>query len=238
MTTGPGQGVRAARADRQASGRSRPGLRPGPLKWPGGSADPPAMGASVKGIFLAGAVSTVRKAIRQGRVLREQVEARLDAGDLPFLDAKVDPTHWYPVATLGHFLDVLADLHGGDRREALIGIGRAAADMAARTGQYQQLDRDRRAGDGPGGVLRHGRLVTSVITAFYDFSRMSFGPHPGEPDAFQIDWFDVAELPESNRHCAEGFIARVAQFASEGELRVASERPTPDHVVFTMRAGR
>ncbi|NNL67169.1 MAG: hypothetical protein HKP30_13060 [Myxococcales bacterium] len=196
------------------------------------------MGASVNGIFLAGAVSTVRQAIREGRVLREQVEVRLAAGDVPFLDEKVDPALWYPVATLGHFLDVLADLHGGDRRDALVGIGRAAADMAARTGRYPQLDRDRKAGDSPAGVLRYGRLVTSVITAFYDFSRMSFGPHPAEPGSFQIDWFDVAEVPESNRLCAEGFIARVAQYASEDGLLVRSDRPTPDHIVFTMSARR
>lgn len=193
------------------------------------------MGASVKGIFLAGAVATVRKAIREGHVLREQVEVRLDIQDVPFLDEKVDPTLWYPVATLGHFLDAVADLRGGDRRAALIAIGRRAADMAAHTGRYQQLDPERRAQDA-NGVLRHGRLVTSVITAFYDFSRMSFGPHPVEPESFQIDWFDVGDLPESNRHCAEGFIARVAEVAADGNLQVESERPVSDHIVFTIRA--
>jgi hypothetical protein len=194
------------------------------------------MGASVKGIFLAGAVARVRKAIREGLVAREQVEVRLDAQDVPFLDEKVDATLWYPVATLGHFLDVLADLRSGDRERALMEIGAAAADMAAHTGRYQQLDRDRRAGRSQSEVLRYGRLVTSVITAFYDFSRMSFGPNPADPAAFQIDWFDVADLPESNRWCAQGFIQRIAHHASEQGMVVSSERPTPDHIVFTIHA--
>ena len=194
------------------------------------------MGASVKGIFLAGAVATVRKAIREGRVPREQVELRLEPGDVPFLEEKVDVSLWYPVETLGHFLDVLADLEGGDRPEALRRIGRAAADMAAHTGRYQQLDPERKAGSSPSEVLRYGRLVTSVITAFYDFSRMSFGPDPNDGGAFQIDWYDVAELPESNRFCAQGFIERIAQYAAEAPMQVDSGRPTPDHIVFTLRA--
>lgn len=193
------------------------------------------MGASVKGIFVAGAVASVRKAIRDGRIGREQVELRLDPQDAPFLDEKVDPTFWYPVQTLGHFLDVLAELHGGDTESALVEIGRLAADMAARTGRYAQLDPSRRAGDSPVEVLRHGRLVTSVITAFYDFSRMSFGPDPEDPEAFQIDWYDVAELPESNRFCAQGFIERIAHYAAGGELVVTSQRPSDDHIVFTLR---
>jgi hypothetical protein len=193
------------------------------------------MGASVKGIFVAGAVASVRKAIKEGRVPREQVELRLAPEDVPFLDEKVDIGLWYPVATLGHFLDVLADLMpSGDREQALIDIGRAAADMAAQTGRYGQLDPSRKAGDSNSEVLRHGRLVTSVITAFYDFSRMSFGPDPNNGDAFQIDWFDVADLPESNRFCAQGFIERIARHASRDDMVVASRRPTPDHIVFTL----
>ncbi|MBW2314821.1 MAG: hypothetical protein JRH10_11570 [Deltaproteobacteria bacterium] len=193
------------------------------------------MGASVKGIFLAGAVASVRKAIREGRVAREQVELRLDGYDVPFLDEKVDVGIWYPIATLGHFLDVLADLQDGEHDLALANIGRAAADMAAQTGRYAQLDTSRKAGDSPTEVLRYGRLVTSVITAFYDFSRMSFGPDPNDAAAFQIDWFDVGDLPESNRFAAEGFIERIAYHASDGELRVSSRRPTPDHIVITIR---
>jgi len=194
------------------------------------------MGASVKGIFVAGAVASVRKAIREGRLAREQVEARLDAQDVPFLDEKVDVGLWYPVQTLGHFLDVLADLSDEDREAAFIRIGRAAADMAAHTGRYGQLDPTRRAGESATEVLRYGRLVTSVITAFYDFSRMSFGPDPSDPEAFQIDWYDVADLPESNRFCAQGFIERIAHHASHDDMIVKSQRPTPDHIVFTMRA--
>jgi hypothetical protein len=194
------------------------------------------MGASVKGIFLAGAVATVRKAIREGRVAREQVEVRLDAQDVPFLDEKVDAALWYPVATLGHFLDVLADIQEGDRPQALMAIGAAAADMAAQTGRYQQLDRDRRAGRSQSEVLRYGRLVTSVITAFYDFSRMSFGPDPADPAAFQIDWFDVSDLPESNRWCAQGFIQRIAHHSTQDRMVVTSERPSPDHIVFKIHA--
>jgi len=194
------------------------------------------MRASVKGIFLAGAVASVRRAIRDGKVTREQVEVRLDGPDVPFLDEKADPGLWYPVVTLGHFLDVLADLDGGDRSEALQAIGRAAADMAAHTGRYGQLDPSRKAGESHSEVLRYGRLVTSVITAFYDFSRMSFGPAPEEPEAFQIDWFDVADLPESNRFCAQGFIERVAHHAASRALSVASQRPAPDHIVFILRS--
>lgn len=194
------------------------------------------MGASVKGIFLAGAVATVRKAIREGRVAREQVELRLDPQDVPFLDEKVDISLWYPVETLGHFLDVLADVDAAaDREEALRQIGRAAADMAAQTGRYRQLDPGRKAGSSHSELLRYGRLVTSVITAFYDFSRMSFGPDPEGTGAFQIDWYDVGELPESNRHCAQGFIEQVARHAADDRMVVDSARPSPDHIVFTLR---
>jgi len=194
------------------------------------------MGAAVKGLFLVGAVSTVRKAIRDGQVPREQVEVRLDGRDVPFLDEKVDATLWYPVETLDRFLEVIADLRDSDPRQVFVDIGRAAADMASRTGRYIQLETGRRAGSSQSEVLRYGRLVTSVITAFYNFSRMSFGPHPTEPDAFQIDWYDVADLPESNRYCAQGFIARVAEHAGDAPMQVTSQRPTPDHIVFTLRA--
>jgi hypothetical protein len=186
------------------------------------------MSASVKGIFLAGAVASVRKAIREGRVAREQVELRLEREDVPFLDEKVDAALWYPVEILGHFLEVLAELKGGDPAESLREIGRDAADMVAQTGRYDQLD-------SPSEVLRYGRLVISVITAFYDFSHMRFGPDPSDTGAFQIDWYDVADLPESNRFCAQGFIEQIGLRASGGELVVTSQRPTPDHIVFTLR---
>ena len=119
---------------------------------------------------------------------------------------------------------------------ALREIGRAAADMASHTGRYDQLDRGRSAGDSTSEVLRYGRLVISVITAFYDFSRMRFGPDPNDVESFQIDWYDVADLPESNRFCAQGFIERIGNQAAKGDLLVTSQRPSPEHIVFTLRA--
>ena len=150
-------GVGSAQASPEPSSSTPPRVKPS-SEGPGAPICR-RMSASVKGIFLAGAVASVRKAIREGRVAREQVEIRLEGHDVPFLDEKVDIGQWYPVATLGHFLDVLADLMGGDHPEALRSIGRAAADMAAKTGRYDQLDPTRKAGDSPTEVLRYGRVV-------------------------------------------------------------------------------
>jgi hypothetical protein len=54
----------------------------------------------------------------------------------------------------------------------------------------------------------------------------------------RIEVSEAAELPEVSRLAAQGFIEYTASRLTGADMRVTSERPTPDRIVFTLRSPR
>jgi hypothetical protein len=80
--------------------------------------------------------------------------------------------------------------------------------------------------------------MTSLAGAIFNVSRWRYRKVPGDPLTNRIEVSDAAELPEVSRLAAQGFIQYSATRMTGGEVRVTSERPAPDRIVFTLRNRR
>jgi hypothetical protein len=63
---------------------------------------------SIKGTAFQSVVDDVHRLLAAKRLSREELEARLTGEDLEILDAKVNPTAWYPIDTYERTVDLLA----------------------------------------------------------------------------------------------------------------------------------
>jgi hypothetical protein len=187
---------------------------------------------SLKGTVFQGAPEDLRRLVAEGRVRREVLEARLDAEDIALLDEKIQPTAWYPIASYGRMVELLAELEGaGDREAYLVSRGARAGKRLSESGVYQQLETTSE-NLGP----RVGKIIITVANVFYNFSSWHF--EPGENTSrYTIRVEDARHFPDANRYSAQGFIAYVGEKVSGQPVVVTSERPHPDQILFHARRG-
>ena len=184
---------------------------------------------SIKGMLFQPVLDDVLALVARGRLSRTALEARLEKADVALLDEKVGGALWYPIDTYRRLLEVLRDVEGGARPELYLRQrGATAAQRLIDSGLYSQLDASiARWGE------RAGRIMVTLGAVIYNFSRWSssVGEH-----AFQIEAHEAAPFPEVSRPIVEGFIEVITTLALGGGVRVRSERPTPDHIVFDVRS--
>ena len=99
--------------------------------------------SGVKGTAIASVVEDLNRLLQEGKISREELEARLEADDPEVLEQKIVPALWYPMETYGRFVEILFDREGGRRTEYLVERGRRAAQRIRATGLYSQLSADR-----------------------------------------------------------------------------------------------
>jgi hypothetical protein len=195
---------------------------------------------SIKGTAFQAVAADLLRLIESGRVSREAVEARLAAEDLGILDDKVLPGLWYPLASYARMTELLMQLEGGGRRDYVVGRGARAAERLFDAGLYQQMQRgeeigaEKRARSEAWGEYE-GNLMTSLAGAIFNVSRWRFVADAQDPGVNRIEVSEAAELPEVSRFAAEGFVAYAASRMTGADVKVTSERPAPDHIVFTLR---
>ena len=194
-----------------------------------GEADVSGMGSipSIKGTTLAYAHADLNRLLAEGRLTREAAEVRLRAEDLALLDEKLTPTSWYPIASYGRIVELLADVERpGDTEAHLLSRGANAAEKLTNSGIYQQLEASS-AQLGP----RVGKIVITVASLIYNFGRWEFevGERSGE---FRITVHECRDLPEVSRFTTQGFIESVSCKVAGFPTRLTSHRPRPDHVIF------
>jgi len=186
---------------------------------------------SVKGTLLLGVVVQVRRLVRAGRVGADELEVKLEPGDLALLEQKILPSSWYPVSALERMLELVWAKEGGRRPEFLREQGRASAEALAAAGIYRQLAASsgrRREPDA------FGRLLCTLSSAMYDFMEWR---HLGGPRGVtEVD--GAADWPDVLRIATEGFIEHAVRHAGGLDVRVTSERPTRDRVVFYVEPAR
>jgi hypothetical protein len=185
---------------------------------------------SLKGSVFQAAPEDLNRLLAEGHLTRESLEARLEAEDVELLDHKILPTAWYPIASYGRMVELLADLEAGADREAyFVARGTRAAARISGAGTYQQLETTSEQ-LGP----RVGKIVITVAKLFYNFSVWHFDR--GEDlSQWSIRVEDARDLPEANRLAAQGFIAFVGEKVGGQPVEVTSERPRPDQILFHAR---
>jgi hypothetical protein len=81
---------------------------------------------------------------------------------------------------------------------------------------------------------RVGQTMIGIGKLLYNFTEWTFREAPG--GAFEIGVLHAADYPETARHTAHGFLQWFAERAAGRALRVESQRPTPDRIVFRIES--
>jgi hypothetical protein len=194
-----------------------------------------AIDSSVKGSLVLGAVVTVRRHRKQGRVTADQLSARLGGAALELVDQKIDIGRWYPVKVFTELLDVDWDL--GSRRDPdyMRRQGEQAADRLFQSGIYQQLSYAERADrvSNAAELKRQSKLITTITGSLYNFLSFEVRIAEGRGDALEIVFSNAALFSEALRHSTEGFMNQINQRQGSSH-RWLSRRDQPDVIVFTL----
>jgi hypothetical protein len=198
---------------------------------------------SIKGTAFQAVAMDLANLIRNRRIARETVEARLEAEDLRVLDDKILPGLWYPLACYRRMTELLWEIEGKRDPAYLLARGARAAERLFEAGLYQQMRRGEEIGAekrerNEGWTEFDGNLMTSLAGAIFNVSRWRYRRHPEDPNVNRIEVSEAAELPEVSRLAAQGFIEYTASRLTGANVRVTSERPTPARIVFTLRSPR
>jgi hypothetical protein len=182
---------------------------------------------SIKGVVVQLAVDAVNQLLAEGKLAREVLEARLEAGDLQILEQKVLPGLWYPLSSFDRLLEVAtADLRAEGGMDALADLGREGAGRVLGSEHYGALvDAARGAGKlaGPR-LLRLAPLLCNV-------GRWSFKP---EGRAASVQLSEATAFPEALRYLAQGFLGYLGEQVAGRPVRVASRRPVADRIEFAV----
>jgi hypothetical protein len=193
-----------------------------------------AMDPSVKGSLMLGAVVTVRRHRKLGRISAEQLAARLSGPALELVDQKIDIGRWYPMQRFTELLDLDWDV-GSSRDPAYMRRqGEQAADRLFDSGIYQQLSYAERADRvlSAGQLKRHATLITTITGTLYNFLRFEVRLRE-EKASLEIVYSNAALFSEALRHSSEGFMNQINQ-RQRSRLRWSSRRDQADVVVFTL----
>jgi hypothetical protein len=180
---------------------------------------------SIKGSAFQSVLEDVKRLIDEDRLEPSDLELSLSEKDRGFLDAVVTPLAWFPMATYGRMLELLArEEGGGDPVRYLCERGATAAERML-SGTYESFA----VAKGTWG-LRVGQTMMGIGKLLYNFTAWTFRPAGG--DVYEIEVSEARDYPDTARYAAQGFLRRFAERAAGVPMQVQSTRPTPDRIVF------
>jgi hypothetical protein len=183
---------------------------------------------SIKGVVLELAVEGVKRMLEEGRISRDEVEARLDAQDLEILEQKLLPGMWYPIDSMQRILELVTrDERDRGGLEAMTAVGVSAAERLFASEVYKNFvataeNRGRRA----------GATLVGLAPLLCNFTRWSYDPGPEDGNEFTVEVRDAERFPDLLRFLAQGFIQYLGERVNDAPVRVESERPSPDCIVY------
>ena len=200
-----------------------------------GSGDPAASaeaGPCVRGAGFDSVLQDVRELIAAEVISDAQLAQHLDRADYTYLEEKIDAKRWYPVGSYRRFLELLCATDSNTNAETyLIQRGATAAERLRATGMFQMLEVE----TSEIGMRALGVFIT-IADALYNFTRWS-GEFDEDELGYTVTVDDAADYPEAARWVAQGFLERGAVYVTSNPLRVSSERPSPDRVIFRFEFG-
>ncbi len=200
---------------------------------------------SIKGSIFKGVIDDLARLREEGGVSEEQIEARLAAEDLVFLEAEVNPASWYPIESYARITQLLGETEGAGK-DGYVERGRASARRLMKAGLYQQLAFLSRwnertkwdTGDESALIADYAsklRMVTSMASSIYNVGKWAVEPDPEAPGRVRIAVREASAYSEPMRLAIEGFLNECAQAAREDLVHLyTSERPAPDLILLRM----
>jgi hypothetical protein len=196
---------------------------------------------SVKGSLIAASVEDIRKLVQAGVLSNQELERRLEPGDLEVLSQGVQMGGWYDIRIHARMLELLKDVEGDGSNEYLRRRGEQSAERLLNAGLYQQLEYLNRTqmahnADPQARFLAFGRdlrLLTTLSGSIYNFTRWESQIDPEIRNRYLIEVSDSSAFPDMMGCAAEGFINRMAKQHGEPDLW-RWQRATPDLMIFRM----
>ncbi|MGH9887606.1 MAG: hypothetical protein ACREBE_18900, partial [bacterium] len=188
---------------------------------------------SIKATGFQGAADDLRVHVDSGRLPRAELAARLEPEDLRYLDKPLAASTWVPIASYRRVVELLIELEADGAPEPYLhGRGVRSAERLHKIGLYRQFE----ASVDTWGA-RVGKIATTMASVIYNFTRWTFESGEAHGD-FKIFVDDARDFPEIARFTTQGFIEYTSKVVSGGDVRVRSERPTPERVVYLGRKSR
>jgi len=164
----------------------------------------------------------------------EIFEKVLSAETLELLDERISIANWYPMWQCNElqtlFWEHVAKRDPNVARQS----GAESFKSMQKTGRYQQFEYAERAesAESKRDVLRQTRMITSILSGYYNFLEVEVGLHP-ETENLQIIYDNATLFIEPLRYSTEGFMTGVSR-VRKGTTSWTSERVTPDRIVYTL----
>jgi hypothetical protein len=185
---------------------------------------------STKGLMLQQVVSRIQAFLDSGRLSRQELEVRLAREDLGFFDGdKIVPALWYPVAQNQRLLELFYAL-SGRRNEVMVELGRESARQVLQLPAFSKMFEAAAQRDDASA----GALLVKLAELVLNFSKWTFSGRT--LDDFEIEVTEAADYSDHACHSAIGFIEVLGAEVFGRTIRVAYERPTPDHIFFRSRS--
>ena len=186
---------------------------------------------SIKATGFQSAADDLAKLVAAGRLSRLELEARLQKGDLQYLDKQLAASSWVPIATYQRALGLLIELEsGGDVKGYLRVRGKRAAARLHKMGLYGQFEATVETWG-----AKVGTITATMGAVLYNFTKWSFESFPDD-GSFQTTLSEARDYPEELLPVGEGFIQYLAEnLLPDRKVQVTSERVTPDRIVFRGR---
>ncbi len=185
---------------------------------------------SVKGVLFQHAVDRVESYLASGRLAREQLEVRLEPEDLgPFDGEKIVGGFWYPAARYERLLELIHEVEGR-RAEALVDYGRSSGEKLLETQAFSGLFVAATKRTGAEGA---GPLLVKLAELVLNFTHWTF--HGPSLEDFTVEVTEARDYHELARRSVEGLIEVLGSRLFGRALRVTSERPSPDRILYRAR---
>ena len=182
---------------------------------------------SIKATGFQSAADDLNRLIETGKISREEVEARVQTGDLRYLDKQLAATTWVPIDTYRRVVEILIEIEAQGAPEVYLHKrGVRAAQRLHKQGLYRQFEASTETWGN-----RVGKIATTMAAVLYNFTKWSFELGSGR-GIFIITVDEAAEFPDVARYTAQGYIEYTSRVVSGGNERVTSERPSPGRVLF------
>jgi hypothetical protein len=186
----------------------------------------------IRGAAFRTARDEVLALVASGRLSREELHARLEPSEIALLDLQAATRSWYPVDAYDRLITTLMDLEGGGSSEYLVERGRRSVESLTAIGLQRSIESaSRTLGSADRWWARPGPALVALPSAIYSESNWTLVPGE-QTGSFTIEVTEAAEIPESLRYSLQGVLECLASRLIGAEIRVSSQRPAPDKLVF------
>jgi len=188
--------------------------------------------SAIKGTAFESATADLHRLIDENAVSREEVEARLEPGDVVLLDSKIMAASWYSIDSYARMIEILRDVEGGGEDAYLVERGRVGAERIAATGIYSQLSRLQAKRETYG--ERFGKVIATLGPAIFRdvvFTHTRINEESGPPGYF-LRLKVPRDFPDVCRFPIQGFADFLTETSLSEPYLVTSERTAPDLITI------